>query len=305
MPGAINESVVSGLMIRKKALKIQERLGMRVGIAYGTSKAPVVKSVNDVINTMELLYQSGLRAFVLPGSLFSGIEDTQILYKEFYSELLKIRTLSQKYNVELSIHQDALPDDPDRMDTALKVLAAIAGIIDCRSLILHPNFYKMVPQDQALKLVVHKITEIISATNIKTRIGFEPTGRINEVGSLEDILEITKRAQKTEPIINFAHIHARGAGALRTEDDFKNVVNKVRASVGQQWLHNAYLMYSGVSYGPSGLKDYIPFQKSDLKLNYLIKTIMSFGMKGTLIFEDPSREETLLQILKEFGDMVR
>lgn len=292
-------------MIRKKALKIQERLGMRVGIAYGTSKTPVSKSVGDVLSALELLYQSGLKAFVIPGQLFSGIQDTQDLYKDFYGELLKIRTLAQKYNIELSIHQDDFSDDPEKTDTTLKILSSIAGIIDCRALILHPTFYKMLPQDQALRLVVHKITETINTANIKTKIGFEPTGKINEVGSIEDVLEIAKRAPKTEPIVNFAHIHARGAGALRSEADFKDVINKVRASVGQQWLHNAYLMYSGVTYGPSGLKNYVPFQKSDLRLNYVIKTIMAFGMKGTLIFEDPSREETLLQILKEFGDMVR
>ncbi len=292
-------------MIRKKALKIQERLGMRVGVAYGTSQTPVVKSLADTLQALELLYQSGLKAFVLPGQLFSEIEDTQSLYKDFYGELLKIRTLAQKYNIELSIHNDSFSDDPEKIDLTLKILGSIAGIIDCRTLILHPTFYKMVPQDQALKLVVHKITEIINTSNMKTKIGFEPTGKINELGSLEDVIEITKRAPKTEPIINFAHIHARGAGALRTEADFRNIINEVRASIGQQWLHNAYLMFSGVTYGPSGLKNYVPSQRSDLKLIYLIKTIMSFGMKGTLIFEDPNREETITQILKEFGDMVR
>ncbi len=292
-------------MIRKKALKIQERLGMRVGVAYGTAKVPVVKSVKEAIEAMELLYQSGLKAFVLPSQLFDGIENVQSLYKEYYGELLKIRTLAQKYNIELSIHKDNLPEDPDKIDNSLKIFGAISGIIDCRVLILHPTFYKMLPHDQALKLVVHKITEVINSSSLKTKIGFEPTGKINEVGSLEDILEISKRTSKTEPIVNFAHIHARGSGALRSEADFRSVIDKVRATIGQQWLHNAYLMYSGVTYGPSGLKDYVPFQKSDLKLNYVIKTIMSYGMKGTLIFEDPSREETILQILKEFGDMVR
>jgi len=292
-------------MIRKKALKIQERLGMRVGVAYGTSKNPVVKTIDQALQAIEVLYQSGLRAFVLPSQLFSHITDPQEIYKEYYGELIKIRNLAQKYNIELALHNDSLPDDPEKIDSSLKIFGAIAGIMDCRVLILHPTFYKMVPRDQALKLVVHKANEIIHSSGLKTKIGFETTGKISELGSLEDVIELTKRTNKTEPILNFAHIHARGAGALRTESDFRHVMDTVKLNIGQHWSQNSYLMFSGVTYGPSGLKDYVPFHKSDLKLNYLIKTIMSFGMKGTLIFEDPIREEAILQILKEFGDMVR
>src|SRR3989344_4031981 len=125
-------------MIRKKALKIQERLGMRVGVAYGTSKTPVVKTIKQATDSIEALYEVGLKAFVLPGQMFSNITNLQDLYKEHYGPLLNIRNLAQKYNIELSIHYDTFPDDPEKIDASLKILGAISGIMDCRSLILHP-----------------------------------------------------------------------------------------------------------------------------------------------------------------------
>ena len=89
-------------MIRKKALKIQERLGMRVGVAYGTSKTPVVKTIKQATDSIEALYEVGLKAFVLPGQMFSNITNLQDLYKEHYGPLLNIRNLAQKSTGKLA-----------------------------------------------------------------------------------------------------------------------------------------------------------------------------------------------------------
>jgi len=292
-------------MIRKKTLKIQERLGMRVGIAYGISKTPIVKTAEEAENALMELYKVGFKAFLLPKELFSRIKDPQDIFKEHYSELLRIKTIAQKYNIELALHHDELPEEPHKLDTVLKIFFNLAHIMDCRTFIIHPNFYKNVPQQQALKILVHKINETVNSMNLKIKIGIETTGRVNELGSLEDVIEITKRTTQTEPIINFANIHGRSAGFLRDESNFRFVFNKIKTDLGQQSLQNSYFLFSGVTYGPSGVIKYLPSTKSDLKLVHLIKSVMSFGAKGTLIFEDPQREQSILDILKEFGDMVR
>ena len=58
------------MLIRKKSLKIQERLGMRIGIAYGTSKTPVVRSVREALEALREIYNSGFKTFLLPKDLF-------------------------------------------------------------------------------------------------------------------------------------------------------------------------------------------------------------------------------------------
>ncbi len=292
-------------MIRKKTLKIQERLGMRVGIAYGISKTPIAKTADEVVEALIELYKVGFKAFLLPKELFSKIKEPQEIFKEHYSELLKIKTTAQKYNIHRALHHDGLPEEPHKLDSVLKIFFNIAHIMDCRTFIIHPNFYKMVPQNQALKILVHKINEIVNTLNLKIKVGIETTGRVNELGSLEDVIEIVKRTTQTEAIINFANIHGRGSGFLRDESNFKFVLNKLKNEIGPQATQNSYFLFSGVTYGPSGVIKYLPSTKSDLKLVNLIKAAMSTGVKGTLIFEDPNREQSILDILKEFGDMVR
>lgn len=290
------------MLIRKKALKIQERLSMRLGVMYGVSKIPVADTPQKTLEVLRELYKIGMKAFVLPKELFAGVVTSADLYKEFYGDMLKIREMAQKFNIELALHYPDLPEDPDE---ALKVFCTICSVMDCRTFIIDPNIYKNMPQDQSVRLAVYKINEIMTNLRTKCKMGVETTGRIGQPGSLEQVVDIAKRTKGTEVILNWGNIHARGSGALRTEDDFRNVLSYVTNSIGRTWLDNAYFIFSGVSYGPSGKIKDIPLAKADISLRDMIRQAVSFGAKGTLVFQDPDKEKLPLRILDDLADMVR
>ncbi len=290
------------MLIRKKSLKIQERLGMNIGVTYGVSSIPVAKTIDQTLEVLRELYKIGFKALVLPRELFSGIRNMTELYKDYYGDLLRLKNIAKKFNIELSLHLSNLTDLPDEK---LRLFSTIASVMDCRVLTIHPTFYSRMPQEQALRLVVYKINEIVNELRVKANIGIETTGRLGELGSIEDVIDICKRTKNTEPVINWAHVHARGAGFLKSHEDFKRVIEQVKAGVGQQWLRSAYFFFSGVKYGPSGEIAHMPFISSDLKLEHLIRSILAYGMRGTLIFEEAQRERNVVSKLDELGDMVR
>lgn len=283
-------------------LKIQDRLGMRIGIAYGTQKIPIADTTTRVIAVLNDMYKLGLKAFVLPKELFATIRTTSDLYKEHYGDLLKIKDLASKFNIQLSLHHPKLTDQSDEI---LKTFCTITSIMDCRVFIIQPDFFSMMPQDQALRLVVYKINEIMTSLREDVKMGIETTGKLRQLGSLEDVIDIVKRTEKTEVIINWAHVHARGSGALRTEQDYINVLSKLRQNIGPSIFHDSVFFFSGVSYGPSGMIRKVPLAQSDMSLAHLIKGIMSFNIKGTLIFEDPDRDKFILKNMERIGDLVR
>jgi endonuclease IV len=290
------------MLIRKKALKIQERLGMRIGIMYGISDTPVASTTEQALRVLRELYKIGMKAFVLPKELFSDIVTSADLYKGFYGDLLKIKDTAQKFNIELALHYPDLPEEPDNI---MKVFCTICNVMDCRAFIISPDIYKNMPQEQSLRLAVYKINEIMTGMRMPVKMGIETTGKIGEVGSLEQVVDMVRRTRGTEVVLNWAHIHARGSGALRSEDDFRRVLGHVNSEIGRAWLENAYFFFSGVSYGPSGEIRHIPLAQSDISLRNMVRQSVSFGVKGTLIFEDPDREKLLLRILDDLGDMVR
>jgi endonuclease IV len=290
------------MMVRKKVLKIQERLGMRLGVAYGTSKVPVIKTTEQALEALRELYKVGLRAFVLPREMFSGISTGTDLYKAKYGDLLKIRELASKFNIELSLRNDRLPEQPDDM---LNTFLNVMSIMDARAFSVQPNFYSNMPQEQAMKLVIYKINEI--TTNIRTnaKIGVENTGKMNEVGSFEDMVDIVKRTSGTEPIVNWAHIHARGSGSLRSQGDFERIMQTMRREFGPDWMQKAFFIFSGVSYGPSGMTRQIPIEQSDLEFEHLIRASMAMNLRGTIILDTPEKEKYVVKNLERISDMVR
>jgi deoxyribonuclease-4 len=290
------------MLIRKKALKVQERLNMRLGVMYGVSSIPVPRNTAQILDVLRELYKIGMKAYVLPREYFAGIVTQADLYKSAYGDLLKIKEMAQKFNIELALHLPALPDNPDEV---LKVYCTICSVMDCRTVIVTPDIYKNMPQEQSVRLAVYKINEIMTGLRMQIKMGIETTGRVDQVGSLEQVVDMVRRTQGTEVILNWAHIHARGAGTLRGEDDYRKVLSYVMNSVGRQWLENAYFLFSGISYGPSGEIRHVPLASSDISLRNMIRQSVSFGIKGTLIFEDPDKEKLLLRILDDLADMVR
>ncbi len=291
------------MLVRKKALKIQERLGMRLGIIDGTSSRPIVKNVADVSLALNDLYRVGLRSFILPKELFAKIETVQDIYTVHYGDLLKIRDLAKKMNIELAIRHTLLDDQPDEM---LKILANVANIMDCRTFIVNPSFYsKIMPRDQALRLAVYKINELMTSLRVKVRMGIEVTSKPGDVGSIEDVIDIVKRTHNTEPIINWGHAHAREGGAFHSQSDIHMVIEHIRSALGNEWMKNALFIFGGVQYNRQGLVKYVPLRKADMRLELLVREIMGYDIRGTLIIQDPEHENSIQEMLEELGDMVR
>ena len=51
-------------------------------------------------------------------------------------------------------------------------------------------------------------------------MGIETSGRQELWGTVEEVLEVCNHVDGTVPVLNMAHIHARGHGMMRTSEDY-------------------------------------------------------------------------------------
>ena len=152
---------------------------------------------------------------------------------------------------------------------------------------LHPGKGELICCEEPMKLykentvdaAVEKHVPVVIRTDsgVSAKIGIENTGRTSEVGSFEQMIDIVKRTTGTEPIINWAHIHARGSGSLTTKDDFDRIMQTMRREFGLGWTEKAFFLFSGASYGPSGFIRQIPIGRSDMNLEHTQASTMSIA----------------------------
>ena len=122
-----------------------------------------------------------------------------------------------------------------------------------------------------------------------SKIGVETSGRQELWGSLEEVLEVVNHVEGTIPVLNLAHIHARGHGRLRTSEDYGELFDQVRETIGTKEF---YCHFSGVEHRMGNAMHYTQIKKSDLNFEPLAEFIIEEGawLDMTLISDSPLLE---------------
>ena len=72
----------------------------------------------------------------------------------------------------------------------------------------------------------------------------ETMGKINQLGDLDEIIEIVNVAENILPCVDFGHLNARTYGSLKTKDDYKRVLDALIDGVGEKKVKNMHVHFS-------------------------------------------------------------
>jgi deoxyribonuclease-4 len=130
-----------------------------------------------------------------------------------------------------------------------------------------------------------------------SKIGVETSGRQELWGSLEEVLEVVNHVEGTIPVLNIAHIHARGHGKMRTSEDYGELFDEVRETIGTKEF---YCHFSGVEHRSGNAMHYTQIKKSDLNFEPLAEFIVEDGgwLDITLISDSPLLEHDAMYMLQ-------
>jgi deoxyribonuclease-4 len=134
----------------------------------------------------------------------------------------------------------------------------VARWMGARRMIVHTGSCTGVNRKDALNNAMSVLREVIFEADEK---GFsdisicpEVLGKINQLGTLEEILEMCKIDERLIPTIDFAHLHARGMGSLNTVSDFEKVISIIENALGEERLRSIHCHFSRVEYTKGGEK---------------------------------------------------
>ncbi|MCS7138514.1 MAG: TIM barrel protein [Crenarchaeota archaeon] len=162
-------------------------------------------------------------------------------------------TLHGPYAINLSSNKKII-----RKQSIQRVLksAEIASWMGAFHLTFHPGYYSGFPkelamqiQKESLKTVLDKIEE----RKIRVELGPETTGKPNQFGSLEELIELSTYFDGVRLTLDFAHIHARTGGFIKSRGDYEKILDTVEKSLGSEGMKNLVVHFSEVETTSKGV----------------------------------------------------
>lgn len=175
----------------------------------------------------------------------------------------------------------------------LVACAMAARWMDARVVVFHPGFYGERTRREAFDMCskgLKETVEIIQSLGINdVKLGPETMGRLYQLGSLDEIMQLYESVEQMQLVIDWSHLHARSQGLFRKVDDFRGVVAKVEARLGIEVAKNMHCHFTKIEFTRKGEKRHHALEEMRYgpEFEQLAKVITEFGLRPVIISESP------------------
>lgn len=232
----------------------------------------------------------------------------------------KIGQEAQAHGVALSAHApyyiNLATEEDDKASANvryfLQTLTA-ATWMGVRRIVLHPGSVSSMEGRAAgferTKKALGDIVDMLKAEQLlNIYICPETMGRLKQIGDIDEIIELCGIDEHILPAIDFGHLHARGQGALQTEDDFAAVLDKLENGLGKERVRHFHVHFSRIEYSAAGEKMHRTF--ADIKYGPefapLARQIVKRGLEPVLICESRgTMAEDALEMKRIYSEELR
>ncbi len=171
-----------------------------------------------------------------------------------------------------------------------------AKILGAQEVNFHPGFYSGNPEKAKKQFIeeMRKVEAEARKLNAKqTCFSLEVTGKKSALGSLEDLIELCSQLELSRPCIDWAHLHARTGGSLKSKEDFLGVLEKLEKGLGKKAVKDLHSHLYPINFGEKGEKSHSTLLEKKPEPDYrlFLKAAKEFGLKGTVICESSGRQD--------------
>lgn len=216
-----------------------------------------------------------------------------------------IISMHAPYYINLSSNKD---DVIERSIQRLIQSAKAAEWMNAYRIVFHPGFYtKYTPTEAMMKLhsAINVLNEKLESMGVSNyTFAPETTGKKSQLGSLEEIIEICRTHENFTPTIDFAHLHARSGGGIKSKEDYGIIFEKLEEGLGLKSLHSHFTNIEFTDKGER--RHHALFEYSyGPPLEPLLEEIAERGWNVTVICETPRLDEDALLMKKAYNNILK
>ena len=221
--------------------------------------------------------------------------------------------LANEEGISLSLHAPyyismSSTEEEKRLNSINYILASAKAVnfMGGNRIIVHTGSCGKISREYALELAIDTMKKAIIALDEAglgdIHICPETMGKVNQLGTLEEVLELCKLDERLIPCIDFGHLNARDLGRFKNAADFNIVFDKIESALGIDRLKTFHSHFSKIEYTTGGEKKHLTFEDAIYGPDFepVMEIVAKKNLSPTFICESDGTQAKDAKKMKDF-----
>ena len=175
----------------------------------------------------------------------------------------KVGLAAKEHGIALSLHApyfiNLANPDPEALQKTIGYITGACLTADrmgAKRGVIHSGALMKRTRREALDIALRSLKEVIAACD---GAGFshitlcpETMGKINQLGDLDEVLELCAVDERLLPCVDFGHLYARSLGADQGAEAFERMLNRMEEVLGPDRASRFHSHFSHIEFTPGG-----------------------------------------------------
>lgn len=175
----------------------------------------------------------------------------------------KVGQAAAQHAITLSLHApyfiNLANPDPDSLSKTTGYITGaclVASQMGAGRVIIHSGALMKRTRREALDIALHSLKHVIAVCD---DMGFgnialcpETMGKINQLGDLDEVLELCALDERLVPCVDFGHLYARSLGADEGAEAMERILNRMEQELGEERASCFHSHFSHIEFTPNG-----------------------------------------------------
>lgn len=136
-----------------------------------------------------------------------------------------------------------------------------AELLSADTIVIHCGGTAKMDRREAMALSCDTLARVIEAVgDTPIHLGIETMGKLNQLGTLEEVLELCAVDRHYYPVVDFGHMNARNIGGYYTDvDSYRRTFDTIANAMGDDVARYLHCHFSKIEYTSAGEKRHLTF----------------------------------------------
>lgn len=214
-------------------------------------------------------------------------DKAEILRKGFEDKGITLSLHSPYYISLSSVEKEKRDKSIDYILQSARAVRMLGG----NRIVVHSGSCSKISREEATELAKNTLGRareaLISEGLSDIHICPETMGKINQLGTLEEVIELCKVDDSFIPCIDFGHLNARTLGEIKSVKDYETILNLLGKELGDDRLKVFHSHFSKIEYSAGGEVRHLTFsdEKFGPSPEILMEVIYKRNLEPTFICE--------------------